>query len=472
MEDEKADLRHRNVNVCERAAIGRPFLFTAFALLLYTKTILAQQREVTPGVEVRVEEEVYDFVSPENGSGPLWSYGCTVIARSGVDVVVSQMETGVDVPKLCNTRWRLLRRGKDGWDCFAEAAGYRQREPCPLAILPGGRVYLNVNDSTQPPGTMYGACEPHMLQFTLGSDPGSPVKIVPEWAGIPSFSDHSYRGFATDPNTDQLLMFNIDNKTSVQHWCLLAADGKTVRNGTVTFPIRACYPQVALKRGAAHILAVGDIYEPVEEWREFKFQQTKRKWDYVFRILYYAWTPNIHGQDFNTPIEIANVDETAGHITNHDLWIAPDGAAYIVYSQRDVQSALMRDRFFPDKSTIDSLYLAVVKDGAVADRRMLMDGKDGRQPDCARFHETPAGTVYLVMYVGGNEPGNVLMQVYPPKKDAELVPIPFEKPFTSFCLTSERAGNRPSMIVDILGNRGRGDKLSYGQVALKEEPIR
>ena len=67
-----------------------------------------------PTVEVRVEEDVYDFVSPDNGSGPLWSYGCTVIARSGEDVIVSQMETGEGVPKLCNTRWRLLRREDDG----------------------------------------------------------------------------------------------------------------------------------------------------------------------------------------------------------------------------------------------------------------------------------------------------------------------------------------------------------------------
>ena len=452
--------------------MGGLSLSPALALLLCAGTALAQQREVEPAVEVRVEEDVYDFISPENGSGPLWSSGCTVIARSDEDVIVSQMETGVDVPKLCNTRWRLLRREGHGWKCFAEADGYRQREPCPLAILPGGRLYLNVNDSTQPPGTMYGACEPSLLTFTLGSHPVSGVKIAPEWKGMCSFSDHSYRGFAADPDTDRLLMFNIDNKTSVQHWCLLTPDGKTVRNGNVTFPIRACYPRVALKRGAGHILAVGDIYEPVEEWREYKFEQTKRKWDYVFRVLYYAWTPNILGHGFSSPIEIANVDETAGHITNHDLWVAPDGAAYILYSQREVQSALMRDKFFPDRSVSDSLYLAVVKDGAVVERRRLMGGRANRQPGCARFHETSAGTVYLVMYVGGKEAGNKLMQAYPPKEHAELVPIRFEKPFTSFCTASERAGNRPSMTIDILGHRGRGDKLSYGQVALKKNVIR
>ena len=437
-------------------------------LAVCTTAVHAQGDDTAPVVQVRVEEDVYDFVSPDNGSGPLWSYGCTVIARSGENVIVSQMETGEGVPKLCNTRWRLLRREDDGWRCFAEAEGYRQREPCPLGILRGGRLYLYVNDSTQPPGTMYGQSMPHLLLFSLDGDHSIGTKILPVWDGTPSFSDHSYRGYAANSAGDRLLMFNIDNKTSVQHWCLLGADGKTLRNGRVTFPIRACYPQVALKRGTAHILAVGDIVEPVKEWRDYKFEQTKRKWDYVFRILYYAWTPDVGRKEFSTSIEIANVDDTAGHITNHDLWVGPDGAVYILYAQREVQSTLMRDKFFPGKSVIGSLHLAVVRDGRVVDRRLLIEGTAERQPGCARFHETPSGAVQIVMYVGGKEPGNKLMQMYPPKDDPELVPIPFETPFTSFCTASARAGNVPSMTIDILGHRGRGDKLSYGQVVLND----
>ncbi|HNT87519.1 MAG TPA: hypothetical protein PKL84_06605, partial [Candidatus Hydrogenedentes bacterium] len=33
-------------------------------------------------VQVLAEEEVYAFVSPDNGSGPMWAYGSTEIARA------------------------------------------------------------------------------------------------------------------------------------------------------------------------------------------------------------------------------------------------------------------------------------------------------------------------------------------------------------------------------------------------------
>ena len=57
---------------------------------------------------VVAEEDVYTYTNPNNGSGPMWSYGCSPIARVGDRVFVSQMETGEGVPPLSNTRWRLL----------------------------------------------------------------------------------------------------------------------------------------------------------------------------------------------------------------------------------------------------------------------------------------------------------------------------------------------------------------------------
>ena len=99
---------------------------------------------------VRIEEEVYTFKNPDNGSGPLWSYGCTQIVRMSGQVVVSAMETGVDVPPLCNTRWRLLLREQGAWRVIAEADAYRQREPCPVAITSEQDLFLYVNDSLEP----------------------------------------------------------------------------------------------------------------------------------------------------------------------------------------------------------------------------------------------------------------------------------------------------------------------------------
>lgn len=97
--------------------------------------------EARAGVRVEVEEDVYTFTPPNNGSGPLWSAGCTQIARMGDDVCISEMETGEGVPRLCNTRWRLLRRAANGWERVAQPDGYRQREPCPWPYSPADRCF-------------------------------------------------------------------------------------------------------------------------------------------------------------------------------------------------------------------------------------------------------------------------------------------------------------------------------------------
>jgi hypothetical protein len=417
-----------------------------------------------------VEEDVYTLVSPSNGAGPLWCYGCTQIVRVGEDVIVSQMETGEDVPLLCNTRWRLLRREADGWQAFAEAEGYRQREPCPVGLTSENDLFLYVNDSLTEPGTHYQDCEPHLLRFGLDAPTDAPRKLSPQWSGTPYYTDHSYRGFGVDAERDELLLLNIDAKTSVQHWAHLTAEGETLGNGGITFPIRACYPQVALKNRSAHVMAIGDIVEPVDAWRTYKFEQTQRKWDYVFRILYYTYTPKIGEQGFSEPIEIANVDDSAGAISNQDLWIAPDGTAYVLYREQEIQTAMMRDKFFPDKpdsALRPSLLLAVVRNGEVVERRALIAGTLELAPGHARFHESTDGTLYVVVNVSGSEAGNKLLQVYPKPDEGTLVSIPLKNAFGSFCVASVRAGCKPSDTLDIFGHTTSGTTLSYAQIRLK-----
>lgn len=437
---------------------------TRLALLLAVATGFAG------AVEVRVvaEEDVYTYTNPNNGSGPMWSYGCSPIARVGERVFVAQMETGEGVPRLCNTRWRLLERTDAGWKVVADAPDYRQREPTILATDAKGRLFLYVNTSIMPPGTEYGACEPHLLAFDIATSPLTSTKISPEWDGKPTYTDHSYRGYAADAKAERVLMFNIDADTSVQHYCLLAMDGGVLWNGSVTFPIRGCYPQVALENGRAHILAVGDIVEPVEEWRAYKKEQTGQAWDYVFRRLFYARNKDVERGPFTEPIEIANVDATAGHISNQDLWIAPNGDAYAMYTESEVGSALMRDKYFPDKSTTPSLNLAIVRDGAVAERHTLIARADQEHASHARFHVTADGEVYALIYVSGAAPRNELILVYPRLSAGERTPVPFKAPFGSFLLASVRAGNAPSTIIDLIGINGNSNTIAYAQIALDQ----
>jgi hypothetical protein len=413
-------------------------------------------------VEVIEEQDVYTLTPPNNGSGPLWSFGCTSIAAIGEDVYISEMQTGAGVPLLSNTRWRLLRRAPDGFKCIAEPDGYRQREPCSLAVA-GGKLFMYVNDSITPPGTMYGACEPHLLKFKL-DEPASYEKLMPKWAGEHTFTDHSYRGYAADAAAGRLLMLNIDAKTSVENACMLDTAGETLATGSIAFPIRSCYPQVAVIGDAVHVVAVGDIVEPVEEWRKFKFEKTQREWDYVFRILYYARTPNLREQDFGAPLEIANVDKTGGHISNKDLWVAPNGDAWIVYSEQEVQSALMRDQFFPGKSIIPSLHVAVVRGGEIVSRRVILPGTEERVCGDAKVHVLADGTPVLVAYLAGKDAGMYLLALM--DDAAAWTPVPLTKPFGSFSLASTRAGNAPSDVINILGNT-RENIYSYAQVRIK-----
>jgi len=353
---------------------------------------------------------------------------------------------------------------------LAEPEGFRQREPCPLAVI-GAGVFLNVNDSLEPPGVHYGPCEPHLIRFAIDAPAPLPTPIMPDWRAQPRFTDHSYRGFAADPELERLLMLNIDAETSIQHWCYMTQRGEAIHTGAIEFPIRACYPQVALEPKTAHVLAVGDIVEPVAEWRGYKFEQTQRTWDYVFRALYYAWNPDVANEEFSAPIEIANVDATAGHISNQDLWIAPEGEAYVLYTERQVASSLMRDKFFPHGSTVNSLELAVIKNGGIATRRTVVEGTEAIQPGHARFHETADGRLFAVVYLTGPEAGNYLVQVYPesvPGKDRpDPIRIPVERPFSSYCLASVRAGCVASDIIDILGHAGTPNTLSYAHIVIK-----
>jgi len=368
---------------------------------------------------------------------------------------------------LCNTRWRLLERTTDGWKPLAEADAYKQREPTILTTDAKEGLYLYANDSLMPPGAEYGACEPHLLRFDLGTPPIVSRKMTPTWEGTPTFTDHSYRGYAADAQHRQIAMFNIDAQTSEQNYCFLSMDGQPFGNGKLTFPIRACYPQVAIENGRAHIVAVGDIVEPNKEWQQYKFEKTGSKWDYVFRRLFYARCNDLKSAAFAAPIEIANVDATAGHIANQDLWIAPNGDAYILYIEREVSSAIMRDKFFPGKSTLGNLVMAIAREGKPIERHVLLKGNAETQPGNARFHVMANGDVYALLYVSGAHTRNVLMPISPKLDPEELIDIPFKAPFGSFLNASVRAGNAQSNTIDVIGHNGVADAVSYGQIVFE-----
>ena len=438
-------------------------------LLLLVSSVL---RAADPVVEV--EEAVATCKPPNNGAGPLWCYGSPLLVRQGGLVFASVMETGEGVPPLSNTRWRLYRRDDRGWILVQTPEGFRNREPCPIVTTGQNQLLLSDNPSTEPPGTQYGRCDPHLLQFDTRRFDRAPITIRPAWPKTARFTDHSYRGIAADSKSGDVLVLNIDAGSNVQHWAFGSADGGFTRTGVITFPIRSCYPQVVIHARAAHVLAVGDIVEPNEAWQSYKKQKTGQKWDYVFRRLFYTGTADITRHEFSVPLEIDTVDAIGGHITNLDLRIDPMGTVHLLYLKSN-GSPILRDRYFTGQTIATTLEHVQIADGKVINRATLVSGgeKASETPHYARFHVTEDGTLWVVEFVTGvrkDDSPFVENRVFPIRPGLDP-PSPnrlaLKTPLMTFFTATERGGSRPSNILDLFGTGSDGATLRYARVRVK-----
>jgi hypothetical protein len=435
---------------------------------------LSGNKDEGVGCTVEAEEIVTRYAAANNGAGPLWCYGSPLIARRGEDVFASTIETGENVPPLLNTRWQLWHRSSSGWKLEQHEQEYRQREPCPIAICPKGPVFLSVNPSVEPAGATHGRCEPQMLEFDPNS-PGRPPRVhTPVWADGTYFTEHSYRGLAADGASGELLLLNINAQSSEQFVSCYDGQGTWRSKGTIRFPIRACYPQVALHDGAAHVLAIGDIVEPVEEWKTLKFERFKREWDYVFRRLFYTYTPDIRQTGFRPPVEIDTVEQTCGHILNLDLCVDRDGSAHLLYLKRSFQYDFIRDKYFPGKPMQVSLEHVVVKDGQVRSRTPLAqttEGRDGLEPAYARFHVDASDRLYVILagtsIEGGKRTfGNFIAPVRADGAFPAFRRIDLKRPFHTFFTDTMRGGSAPSQMIDLFGTADDDPNLRYARLRL------
>jgi len=421
---------------------------------------------------VEIEEILTRYTPANNGAGPMWCYGSTVIARQGKDVYLSTIETGKDIPLLCNTRWQLWHRSSDGWKLEQTEKAYRQREPCPIAVFQQGPVFLSVNPSTEPAGVQYGPCQPLVLEFNRNNLQRPYKTHTPAWADGTYFTDHSYRGFAADGVNGELLLVNINAKTSEQFVSYRDGSGRWHQKGSVEFPIRSCYPQVGLRNGSAHIMAISDIVEPVEQWRNLKFEKLNRKWDYVFRRLFYTYTNNIRTTGFTDPVEIDSVEDTGGYIRNLDMHIDAAGAAHLLYTKQPHQYAFIRDKYFPDQTMTISLEYVVVKDGKVVSKKTLAQTPQtstGFEPSFARFHISSNGKIYVIaagtgIDKGKRTSGNHIGRIPAGKGRPVFERIELKHPFGSFFTNTPRGGSKPSELIDLFGIADDNPNLRYARI--------
>jgi hypothetical protein len=446
-------------------SLAHLWLLPAFASL----ACAASQPAFRPVVEV--EEDVYDYQPADNGAGPMWCHGSTCLVRVGEDLFASGLETIPGAKPLNNCRWMLFRRGTQGWQKACVDASGRTREPCPLAGFPDGRLFLSVNPTLNTdPNAYSGPARPEILQFAP-SDPGKPVQtILPTWSGQPKFSEHSYRSFAADGPNHELILFQNVGYTHAE-WTFLDRTGKWSIQGQLAWPwggeyakpqpIRVCYPTVVLRNREVHFCGVSDIVEPNETWRAFKKQLTGNDWDYDFRRLFYAWSPDITTGKFQPWVEIASREKTCGWINPADLWQASNGDVHVLWTERALDERL-REKFFPTRKQSHSLNYAVIRKGTIISRRALLiaeEGKSNERPGLGRFQVTPDNRLFVFFYVQGRDAAglsiseNRLIEILPDGSATDSVRVPLEKPFTDFYTATTRAGSPPSPTWELLGIR-------------------
>lgn len=436
------------------------------------------------GPVVEVEDEVYAYANPGNGAGPMWCFGSSCLVRVGERVFVSCSETIEGAKPLNNVCWSLRVREGDGWRLVHRDEIGRTREPSPLALLGDDLLLLSANPTLTPPDTYNGAAEPCLFAFDLDDLRTAPERVLPTWEGTPAFTEHSYRTFASDgPNREALLLQNIGYEHA--EWSFLDRTGQWSRAGRIVWPwgaeyaqpeaIRLCYPTVALRDRALHFAGVSDIIEPNPQWRAAKREITGQEWDYDFRRLFYASTPDIGRQPFSEWLEIASREATCGWISPCDLRLDERGRAWVLWLERALDERL-RERFYPAEKQRHALECAIVEGGRIVARQTLLqwrEGEGGIVPGRGRFHETPDGGVHVVCWASGEDAegrpfaGNRLLTLGGEAAVLSDVPIPLAHPMGSFFTATPRAGCAPSWTLDMLGEAGDcPGTLRYARVRL------
>lgn len=456
--------------------------FILLLLLLAVLGGLANAATLAPVVET--EEDLYQYTNADNGAGPMWCHGSTCLVRAGGHLFASGLETVSGAKPLNNCRWVLFERQAHGWQRIFVDPG-RTREPAPIAAFPNHRVFVSVNPTLgtgpEPNG---GAARPDVLEFN-GNQPGlTPVALSPVWQGTPHFTEHSYRSFAADGRSKELILFQNIGYTHAE-WTYRDTTGQWSAQGQLQWPwgagydrpepVRVCYPTVAIRNRAVYFCGVSDVVEPYEAWREFKRQLTGKEWDYDFRRLFYTWTPDISRKPFAPWIEIASRDKTCGWIFPGDLFVMPNGDVHLLWSERAIDERL-RPRFFPQAKQSHTLNHALVRQGQVIQHQAIEEStedKPGIVGSEARFQVTPENRLFVVYYASGVDAAGKPVsenRVVEIRRDGSLGPavlLPLRLPFSTFFTATVRAGSPPSRTLEMLGERaGKPLTISYAAIRL------
>ena len=398
----------------------------------------------------------------------MWCFGNTCIVRTGDKVFASGIRTLPDFVPLNNVRWMLYQNAGGKWAQVADAGDGHEREPCPIVCFSDGRVFLSTNPSSCKPDQKDGPAQPQVLEFGADDPSAGPRTLLPKWHGDLAFHGHTYRSFAADGEKHEMVLFYsiAYDKT---YWTFCDSKGQWSSQGEIDFPwgkeydkpqpVRVCYPTVQLKDRAVYFCGVSDVVEPYQAWRDYKKQLTGQEWDYDFRRLFFTWSDDITTGKFHPWVEVASRDKTCGWLFPCDLWVGPDKAVHILWSERAIDTRL-REKFFPDAKQSVALNYAVIRDGKVLLQRAVHQWDEGQKkekPGRGRFHVTPDGRLMVLYYVSGPSATgtqvseNRLVEIHSDGVLGEPVKVPLQRPMESFFTAGVRGGTAPSAIIDVLG---------------------
>ncbi len=479
-----------------------------------TETNMAQDRSSSVEVAVDAEETVYSSRYSNNGASPMWCFNNTCLVRQDGDVFVSGYERIPGAPPMNDCRWVLWQRTADGWQRRQADEAGRQREPCPLACLPDGRLLLSSNPTLLPPEASGGGpARPELLEFAAAQPQAAPFARVPGWQGQPAFSEHSYRTLAVDAAAGEAILFQNAGYANAE-WALLDRQGQW-RGGQLPFPRyapddlapfgashgRVNYPVVALHDRAAHVCGavaydnwdrvktVADLGLGADPNTAGASGMAGRQRGNRTRRLLYAWTAKIGEQAFSDWLEIDNTFGDGGWLFATDLHVDATGLLHLLWFRSPMLKPL-RDALYPDIKRVYRIEYATLRDGKVLTRRTLVRAGEGADPaiptdldqvgrpyvllngerilgdaiPTPRFHVTPGGRLFVVYYVsdGKGLSENRILEITPDGKACAPVTLPLKYPLTQFFTASPRAGCPPADTLDLLGHRRGGWKPQEG----------
>ena len=442
---------------------------------------------------VMADETITTSPAWNSGASPMWCTGAPLLVRRDGVVWASISIRDPDAPPYCNTHWELWRRAPDRpWEKVRQGPEATEREPCPISLVNPESLAVSIQPKVlfrdkDHQGELGWYCQPGMLAF----DPDHIDREIRMWTPVFSpgapFAQHSYRSLGVDAAAGEMLLLVI-GRDDIYRPTWRDAAGRWHPLGTLTFPVRGCYPEIVLRNRAGYVFAIGDIKEPNTAWKAEKFRVLQREWDYAFRRLFFTWTPDVAAEGFKPPLEIDSVDDTAGFARNLDMLVDSQRRVHLLWVRRTIEYDFLRDRFFPGRPITETVMYGVIEDGRVVARQTLRTRdaiRDSRPAPTGRaafftsgrLHALPDGRLLAVLRTEADAPEApgrpaLFLQELDPQTKSIVPPVevPLGRSFPDgwFFTNTPRGGSAPSHELDILGAETTGNqiKLRYLHVHL------